>query len=255
MNSELIYRYSSNHVLMKCAIADLFTTNIKKWKYNRPPDITRCREIAQFVHSRRPTIDWMFYAIYENSNDTIYLLDGLHRFTALKIIHDENKKPLDFLTPGEFSGDISHILSQHVIISIRIDVTDGEAIDLFQQINKSNPVPELYLQNADQDKKTVIEDVAAKWMTNYRGHFSTNPRPNVPNTNRDRFIEFLDSMYQKMELTRETGHKLNNELYKLNEHMLKNPPAKLSAKTLEKCQQSGCYLFIVKPDVLLEILN
>jgi hypothetical protein len=62
-------------------------------------------------------------------------------------------------------------------------------------------------------------------------------------------------MYQKMELTRETGHKLNNELYKINEHMLKNPPPKLSAKTLEKCQQSGCYLFIVKPDLLLDILN
>ena len=244
MNSELIYRYSPNHVLMKCAVADLFNTNIQKWKYNRPPDITRCREIAQFVHSRRPTIDWMFYAIYENSTDAIYLLDGLHRFTALKIIHDENR---------ELPGDISHILSQHVIISIRIDVTDGEAIDIFQQINKSNPVPELYLQNADQDKKTVIEEIAAKWMTNYRGHFSTNPRPNVPNTNRDRFIEFLDSMYQKMELTKETGYKLNNELYKLNEHMLKNPPPKLSAKTLEKCQQSGCYLFIVKPDVLLDM--
>jgi hypothetical protein len=247
MNSELIHRYSPNHVLMKCAIADLFTTNIKKWKYNRPPDIERCREIAQSILSRRPAIDWMFYAIYENSNDTIYLLDGLHRFTALQLIHDEN---------GESSGnDISHILSQHVIISIRIDVTDGEAIDLFQQINKSNPVPELYLQNADQDKKTVIEEIANKWMTNYRGHFSTNPRPNVPNTNRDRFIEFLDSMYQKMELTRENGYKLNNELYKLNEYMLKNPPPKLSAKTLEKCQQSGCYLFIVKPDVLLDILN
>ena len=245
MNSELIHRYSPNHVLMKCAVADLFNTNIKKWKYNRPPDITRCREIAQFVLSRRPTIDWMFYAIYENSTDTVYLLDGLHRFTALKIIHDENKANLE---------DISHILSQHVIISIRIDVTDGEAIDIFQQINKSNPVPELYLQNADQDKKTVIEEIANKWMINYRGHFSTNPRPNVPNTNRDRFIEFLDSMYQKMELTRETSYKLNYKLREMNEHMQTNPPPKLSAKTLEKCQQSGCYLFIVKPDVLLDIL-
>lgn len=246
MNSELIHRYSPNHVLMKCAISDLFTTNIKKWKYNRPPDMTRCREIARFVHSRQPTIDWMFYAIYENSNDTIYLLDGSHRFTALQLIYDQNKANLE---------DISHILSQHIIISIRIDITDGEAIDLFQQINKSNPVPELYLQNADQDKKTVIEEIANKWMTNYRGHFSTNPRPNVPNTNRDRFIEFLDSIYEKIGLTKETGYKLNNELHEMNEHLKKNPPPKLSAKTLEKCQQSGCYLFIVKPDVLLDILN
>lgn len=36
-----------------------------------------------------------------------------------------------------------------------------------------------------------------------------------------------------MELTRETGHKLNNKLYKLKEHMLKNPPPKLSAKILK----------------------
>lgn len=246
MNSELIHRYSPNHVLVKCAVADLFKTNIKKWKYNRPPDIARCAEIAQFILSRRPTIDWLFYAIYENSSDIVYLLDGLHRFTALRIIYDENAK---------IPGDISHILSQHVLISIRIDVTDGEAIDLFQQINKSNPVPDLYLQNTDQDKKTVIEEIAAKWITNYRGHFSTNPRPNVPNTNRDRFIEFLDSMYQKMELTRETGYKLNHELYKMNEYMRKNPPPKLSAKTLEKCQQSGCYLFIVKPDILQSIFD
>lgn len=246
MNSELIHRYSPNHVLMKCAVADLFKTNIKKWKYNRPPDIERCGEIAQFVVSRRPTIDWMFYAIYENSNDTIYLLDGSHRFTALQLIHYKNRE-----TPE----DISDILSQHVLISIRIDVTDGEAIDIFQQINKSNPVPELYLQNADQDKKTVIEEIANKWMTNYRGHFSTNPKPNVPNTNRDRFIEFLDSIYEKIGLTRETGYKLNNELREMNEYMRTHPPPKLSAKTLEKCQQSGCYLFIVKPDVLLDILN
>jgi len=244
MNSELIHRYSPNHVLMKCAISDLFKTNIKKWKYNRPPDITRCREIARFVCSRRPTMDWLFYAIYENSTDTIYLLDGLHRFTALRIIYDENK---------EFLGNISHILSQHVLMSIRIDITDGEAIDLFQQINKSNPVPDLYLQNTDQDKKNAIEETVNKWMTKYRGHFSTNPRPNVPNTNRDRFIEFLDSLYEKMELTKETSYKMDVKLREMNEHMRTNPPPKLSAKTLEKCQQSGCHLFIVKLDVLIDI--
>lgn len=243
---ELVHKYAENHILVKCSVANLMTANVKKWKYNRPPDIIRCNEIAQFIHNRRPAIDWLFYVICETSTNCLYLLDGLHRFTSLKIIYNENRK---------LPGDISNILSQCVLLSVRIDPTDGEAIDVFQQINKSNPVPELYLQNADQEKKTIIEEIAAKWMAEFRPHFSSNPKPNVPNTNRDRFIELLDSIYENMKMTRETGHELDLKLREMNEHMKTNPPPKLSAKTLEKCQQSGCYLFIVKPDVLQSMFD
>ena len=78
--------------------------------------------------------------------------------------------------------------------------------------------------------------------------------PNVPNINRDRFIELLDFICEKYDINRsKNSHKLEELLYTTNHRIRTNLPKNISQKSLDKCTSSGCFLFLVKPDVLQEM--
>ena len=253
---EILHAYDQNHIIAKCSIGAILKQipTIHNWKFNRPPDYIRCQEIAKYIVGKRPCLDWLFYMIYDDKNGCLYLLDGIHRFTAFKIIHTENAKPDDLITPNYFAGDLSWFYTQNVLISLRTNTSEGEEIDLFRQINLSNPVPNLYIQNTDYEKKCLIEEVVKLWTDKFRTHFSATPRPNVPNINRDRFIELLDFICEKYDINRsKNSHKLEELLYTTNHRIRTNLPKNLSQKSLEKCTSSGCFLVLVKPDILQEM--
>ena len=255
---EIIHTFCEKHVLMKCTIETLLEhqQKIQNWKFNRPPDHIRCKEIAKHILTKRPCLDWMFYAIGNDDSHNIYMIDGIHRFTAFKLIHTENSKPTDLLTPNEFAGDLAWFYQQHILISLRTNTSDGEAVDLFRQINMSNPVPDLYIQNTDYEKKCLIEETVKTWTEQFRAHFSATPRPNVPNVNRDRFIELLNFLCDKHGINKSTNpQKLEELLYEMNHQIRQNLPKKISEKSLEKCAQTGCFLFLVKQDVLQEMFD
>lgn len=253
---EIIHTYCDNHVLMKCTLENLLNMQqqISNWKFNRPPDHVRCKEIAKHIFIKRPRIDWLFYAI--GNVNSFSIIDGIHRFTAFKLIHTENSKPIDLLTPNEFVGNLTWFYQQHILISLRTNTSEGEEIDLFRQINMSNPVPDLYIQNTDYEKKCLIEETVKTWSDKFRAHFSATPRPNVPNVNRDRFIELLDFLCDKHGCNKNTNsHRLEELLYEMNHQIRQNLPKKISEKSLEKCTQTGCFLFLVKQDVLQEMFE
>jgi len=259
---EVIHTYCENHVIAKCTIGQLLkqSDRIQNWKFNRPPDYIRCREIAKHILSKKPCTDWMFYAINKKpsgkTNATIHIIDGIHRFTAFKLIYTENSKPIDLLTPDEFSENLAWLYRQHIMISLRMDTSEGEEVDLFRQINMCNPVPDLYIQNPDYEKRCLVEEVVKKWQEKYALHFSANVKPNVPNINRDRFIELLDFLCNKHVLNKCTNpHKLEEILYEMNNKIRVNLPKKISQKSLDKCVQTGCYLFLVKPDILQDMFE
>lgn len=254
---EVIHTYCENHVLVKCTIKSLLDHQhkIHNWKFNRPPDHIRTKEIAKYTFTKRPCLDWLFYAICDD-DDCIYVIDGIHRFTAFKLIHTENSKPVDLLTPHDFAGDLTWFYQQHVMISLRSNVSEGEAVDLFRQINMSNPVPDLYIQNPDHEKRCLVEEVAKTWSDRFRTHFSATPRPNVPNVNRDRFIELLNYLCDKYGINKSTNpQKLEELLYEMNHRIRQNLPKRISQKSLDKCLQTGCFLFLVKQDVLQEMFD
>ena len=254
---KILHEYSPYHKIIKVKITDLLFAPITNWQYNRPADLVRCNDIARYIYNSKKCVDTMFYLSFNNKKRSFDVIDGIHRFTSLKIIKEHNSKPLDLLTPCEFGNncDAKWLYDSYIIAGIRINASDSELIDLFKSLNKSNPIPELYIRDTNKDKRDIIETIANNWQIKYKSHFSSNSKPNKPNINRDRFIDLLDILYDKFHITEENKIKLEQILDKTNTNILYNLPRKLSQNTKEKCSISGCWLFIYNNDELLKIMT
>ena len=245
---EVIHKYTENHILFKCKISDLLQSasenKIINWKYNRPPDTIRCKEIAEVIYNKKQEVDWIFYMIYEN--DILHIIDGIHRFHSLQIIKRENNKPADYLTPNVFgTNSVEWLCEKYLLISLRTNISNGETIDLFQLLNKSTPVPELYFNNSNEEKRKLIESIVNEWISEFNSHFTSSKSPNIPNMNRDKFIEILDFVYEKYKLNSSNNYLLSEKLYEFNSKLKKNPPKKISDIAIDKCNKTGCFIFLI----------
>jgi hypothetical protein len=258
---EIVHTYNDKHYMYKCKIGDLLKQSIINWEYNRPPDNIRCNDIASHIYTKKPILDWIFYMSYDTTTNKYQILDGIHRYTALKIIENENRKPEDFITPNIYgqSGDATWLYEMYILCSIRVNPTFGEEADFFQTLNKSIPVPELYMVDKNAKKREVIESIVNTWQREYKTHFTSNRKPNVPNTNRELFIELLTFIYDKivsesMILQPVSENNMEDKLYELNYTIRNSVPKKISQKAIEKCMQTGCFLFLLKNDVLEDMI-
>ena len=250
-----ILTYSLNHCICKVNINDLLTkVPIVNWKYNRPADLVRCNDIASYVYNSNTPIDTVIYLNYNNKTHKFEILDGIHRFTALKIIYEENNKPLELLCPGDLgsNGDAKWLYNSYILLNIRFNASEGELIETFKNLNKSQAVPELYIKDNVKEKRDTIERIANDWQIKYKKHFSSSSNPNTGNTNRNKFVELLDKLYDKYNIEEYGTKKLNTILDNANTHLMENIPKKTSGELRFKCSESGCYLFLLKNDVLLD---
>jgi len=249
----ILHSYSVQHLIIKVSIMDLLHAPITNWQYNRPADITRSMDIARFIYHTKKPVDTMVYLSLNHKTKAFDVIDGIHRYTALKQIKEQTSE-IDFITPNEFGGDLKWLYDSYIVLNVRINATDGELIELFQSLNKSNPVPELYMRDVKKDKKECIERVCQLWQSQYKLHFSPKNKPNRPNINRDRFTDVLDAVYDNYHITDETKDRLEQLLDNMNNHISQNIPAKLSKTIREKCELTGCWLFIYTPEELVKIL-
>ena len=254
-SSEILHKYNENHYIIKIQISDFLNSNIKNWKYNRPPDLIRCVDIAKYIYFSKKPVDSMFYLFFNNVNETFEIIDGIHRYNALKHIKQENTKSIDFITPGDFgnNNDAFWFYQQFIILNIRFNSLEEELIGAFKSLNKSNPVPDLYFRDEVKERKEVIENIVKIWQSKYKCHFSSSIKPNIPNINRDRFIDLLDKLYDKYDIKSETQYVLEDALENMNEYIKNNIPKKLSELIVKKCNETGCYLFLFKLEKLEEL--
>lgn len=198
----------------------------------------------------------MLYLSFNTKNQTFDIIDGIHRFTSIKIIENNNSKPLDLLTPSEFGNneDAQWLYDSYIIINLRINASEGELIELFKSLNKSNPIPELYIRDVNKCKKDIIESMSNNWQVKYTCHFSSHNSPNKPNINRDRFIDLLEIIYDKYKITEETKSLLESKLELANTNISYNKPKKLTKKVIEKCTKSGCWLFVYNIQELAKMI-
>jgi hypothetical protein len=256
----ILHEYNSYNKLIKIKIQDLFLAPFTNWQYNRPADICRCEDIARYIYLSKQTIDnIMLYVSFNNKTRSFDILDGNHRYNSLKMLKEQNSKPLDLITPSEFgnNNDAEWLYNSYILLNIRINASDGELIELFKNLNKTIPVPDLYIRDTNKDKKDIIENVVNKWNIKYKSHFSSKDKPNKPNVNRDRFIDLLDKVYEKYQISEENKNILEQKLDQLNTKILyelSDLPKKkrLSEQILEKCNDTGCYLFIYDINIILE---
>lgn len=255
-SAELILAFNENHGIYKIKINDLLVDKVKNWEYNRPPDMARCPDIARYVYNSRKPIDTMIYLSFNNPKEIFEVLDGIHRITALKIIKEHNSKPLNLLEPCEFGSgnDASWLYNQYIMVNIRFNAPLGETIEAFQNLNKSQMVPDLYIRDHSKEKRDIIETIANEWFVKYKKHFSSASNPITGNTNRNKFVELLDKLYEKHKIDDSNCEKLRNLLEKANIKIGNNMPTKPSIDARVKCKESGCYLFLHKNDRLEEFI-
>ena len=241
-HARLLLSYSATHSLFAICVRDFLQLPIKNWRFNRPVDKLRSKEIAAYLTKTKQPMETVFYLVKTDKGYEV--LDGIHRYTALKMLMEE---PVDYIT-----GLVGYGKAE-VLVNIRFDATDGETIDAFKNLNKSIPVPELYMKDPDQVKRDVIESVVKKWTTLYADHFSPSRKPLRPNMNRDTFIEVVTEIYDK--------HNTDNVLTIDDmEHLLlacnrtaymefaeeETPP-----KAIEKCKRTGFWLFMMSAEQIV----
>jgi len=258
---EIIHSYSETHILVKIKMNDFLSSPIANWQYNRPPDLVRCQHIAQHIYNSKSIVETMFYLSFNNKKCMYDVIDGIHRITALKIIQVNNAKKLDLLDDynnnnNSFGNDYNAVwfYESFVIVNIRFNSKEGELIDFFKDINKSNPVPDIYVRDASREKKEIIETLANDWQIKYSKHFSHTSHPNKPNINRDRFIDLLSELYERFHICPENKHILQENLEKMNIFLKQHHNRKkITPKIIQKCNETKCWLFICSCEEILNI--
>jgi hypothetical protein len=255
-SAELVLLYSEKHRIYKIKISDLLVGPIKNWSYNRPPDNARCPDIARYIYNSKKHMDTMLYLAFNNQKDIFEVLDGIHRLTALKIIKEENSKPLDLITCGDFgsNNDANWLYDQYLLVNIRFNTSLGELIEAFQNLNKCQAVPDLYIKDSGKEKREIIDAIANEWYVKYKKHFSSSANPHIGNTNRNRFVDLLEKMYDKHNIDATSGDKLRCLLENANRKLGEHISSKISVDTRLKCKETGCYLFLYKNDHLEDLI-
>jgi hypothetical protein len=248
----LAHAYSAQHQIIKMTIHDLIQGNyITNWEYNRPPDRERCEDIAKYIVASKKPVDTMMYVCLNHKKQKYDMIDGIHRYTALSILFEQSKH-VDLIT-NEY-GDLSQLMNSMILLNVRMNATEGEKTDLFLSLNKSNPVSELYLRNPEKEKQECIEEAVKDWHKKYKSHFSSTNKPNRPNINRDRFMDILSEVYDRLKMTQETMGKLGETMRRVNQMISQNPPKQASAEMQKKCKETGCWLFLYSEDALMNLL-
>ncbi len=219
-----IFNYGNGHELyMSDGI--FLCNNVTNWKYNRPPDLVKVSEICKILQTKSCVEGIIYIAHYKNK---FFCYDGNHRLEALKILN--NKK---------------------LVIYDIMNVNTNEEIEKrFKEINKSNPVPELYMnyENENNQKlKKIIEQEVSTLCVLFTKHRSASNNPNRPNFNRDIIINKLYSFFKNKNIDHLTTNNLHTTLINLNnkyangKHINLN---KYSNKMIQKCKRNGCFLFL-----------
>jgi len=198
----------------------------------------------------------MIYLSFNNTKEIFEVLDGIHRITALKIIKEENSKPINLSEYHEFGSDnnANWLYDQYILVNIRFNASLGELIEVFQNLNKSQAVPEIYIRDFTKEKRDIIDTIANEWFVKYKKHFSSSANPIVGNTNRNKFVDLLDKLYNKHKIDESNIDKFRIILDNANKNIAINIPSKVSIDIRVKCKETGCYLFIHKNDKLEKII-
>jgi hypothetical protein len=251
-SAKLVLTHSEYHGVYKIKVEDLLDNNIRNWEHNRPPEDIRCEEIARHIYHQTNVTDVIIYLSFNHKDDMFEVIDGIHRLTALRLIKERNSKPYEFTSNNEFgcNRNATWLYQKYVLVNIRFgkESTRGELINAFENINKCQVVPELYIRDTRLEKKEIIENIANEWCHRYKIHFTSSANPNIGHTNRNRFVDLLDRIYDKHNIT--DANRLKQLLEAVNLQIAMNPPARATATTRGKCQGTGCYLFLYKNDIL-----
>ena len=152
---------------------------------------------------------------YCEENQQLYLVDGQHRFEAIKQINQTVNIPV-------------------FVEIVRVDTID-ELKENYNMINKNTPLPE-FPETID---KTIPERIAEHYKRLYPDMWSGSKRPNRPHIYFGYFQEALGVLVERMDLksVTELQEIMDNHNTKLGRETFTN----CSDKQLKKCKDAGFY--------------
>jgi hypothetical protein len=249
---KLVIKHSQKHLTYKIKMKNFVKLNMIRWVFNRPVNIERAHEIAENLIYKKNPLTFMFQCTYNFPEYNFEIVDGMHRYYAIKQIHQLLEESLD-------SNDWFY--NSMLLVEIKLDYSVGEIVDWFQSINKCSPVLDLYL-NSNNEKKEIVEEVVNTYYSKYTIHFK-GLKPNLPNTSKEIFSEIVSEIYDKFNISVETKRVIFKILDDINceikEKITTNNPKrenpKITQTAIDKCMKTKLYLFIVAKEKLLERIN
>ena len=206
----------------------VITKQSKMWCKNRPCDELRVIEIEKYI-SKVDYVDGVLY--FANiDGEGLVCYDGNHRRCALKNMSKNYKVLINVLEnpPYEY-------LKQKFI-----------------SLNKCVPVTELFLNQEETSEETInkIMDVTAYFCSTWKSHRKTSPNPNRPNFNRDilqqKIVSIIES-HENFTVKSITKQEIINLILGFNEEIKNRKDSiKCTKVMLDKCLESGCFMFLEK---------
>ena len=188
--------------------------DIKQWKFNRPPDLSRLSEIRAWM-SEFKRMDGVLNLAYV-LGEGLVCFEGNHRRLALDGI------------------DIT------VFVDILWDVSHEVVVHEFRRLNKSICVPDLYVTENHYAVRDSVEKAVQEFRKKYPSMESSSGRPQRPNFNRDKLTDELFRVHKELGISIED---LMVKLSSLNETLKASDKTKLSDLVKQKCEKSGLWLF------------
>lgn len=275
-NSAIVHDYTATTKLIRIKIHDLLIPNkIVNWNYNREPDYVRIPAISKNIYETRCNpIKTLFYINYNFKNDNFEIIDGSHRFKALEMLlslRNNNGKIIDSRlknTDGNESAewfddtDINWILNEYILIYCCFQSTQNELIQLRDNINLSQPMEIIPSSTQINDEKyQIINRIADDYQLRFKKNFSDSNDDSYLKsngmTNRNKFIKLLSNLYDKYNIDINRVGILQQHLQIANDNIhakLDSGKLKCSQKSKKRCDESGCYLFMYKNDVLEDFI-
>lgn len=249
-----VSKHSPNHNTFKIRVHKMTGLPIVRWEHNRPPNEERTEDIVQSLQHKSLPFTFHLSMIFNHKENRLEIIDGLHRYFAILSL----SKSLEKTEQNQWFYEST------MIIEIKINQTKGEIIDWFQTINNCSPASELYL-NSTEDKVKLVEEVVNRYYSNhsYHSHFSGTLKPNIPNTNREFFTDFILHIVDTHNITLETKRKIDEILENLNQRIKKrvtedNPKLfnkKITKNAMEKCYKTEMFLFLSSKENLFEMVS
>lgn len=263
--SLIVHKYEQNILLVSIPISSLLEAPIVNWCQNREPDLIRIPDIASYIYNKHKPIETILYLSFNNKKQQFDIIDGIHRFSALKYIKEKNSAPLDLINEPEFgsNNDASWLYNSYIVINIRFNADIGELITLRDSLNKTQPMPTVLMDDNTSEtfiRKDIIEKIATEWQVKYTKSFSSSNDDGYLKsnglTNRTKFSTLLGTLYDKYNIDITRINILRQILEEGNKNMQEKVLKTMigSAKARLRCKETGCYLFIYRNDQLEDML-
>jgi hypothetical protein len=188
---------------------------IKMWKYNRPLDEERVKEIRQWIDESK-RVDGVIYLAFIDGELVCY--ESNHRREALKGVEDVH----------------------NILVDILWNATDEDVKNEFQRLNKAVSVPELYVAAAPIVSEAELRPVVEKFCDRFKSHRVTSKHPQKPNFNRDMIF---DQFYRLCGELPASPDELLEKVMRFNATLTNKDKSKLTPKVIAKCMESGLWIF------------